>query len=197
MIQTPPIDEAPVYPERGASAPPRGRRGQRHDSRRAGRTTRELRNRARAGPSARGGAAFGVVVGAWFVAAAWGAATPYATSPAQLSVSGPGWRKAATEAEAKLDSRLLAAVDRLRAGDAPLSVRDAIEVDAEQRILVDMRAEVTPDLLTAIEAGGGAVVSRFPRYDAVRAWAPVAALTALAERDDVRGIRPADRAATR
>ena len=197
MIQTPPIDESPVYPERGASAPPRGRRGQRHDSRRAGRTTRELRNRARAGPSARAVAAFGVVVGAWFVAAAWGAATPYATSPAQLSVSGPVSRKAATAAEAKLDSRLLAAVDRLRAGDAPLSVRDAIEVDAEQRILVDMRAEVTPDLLTAIEAGGGAVVSRFPRYDAVRAWTPVAALAALAERDDVRGIRPADRAATR
>ena len=123
------------------------------------------------------------------------AAAPQA--PSQLALSGQVPRKAATAAEAKLDSRLLAAVDRLRAGASPFSVRDALELDAERRVLVDIRADVTPGLLDAIEAGGGAVVSQFPRYDAIRAWAPVAAMIPLAERDDVRGIRPADRAVTR
>lgn len=118
-------------------------------------------------------------------------------APSQLAVSGSVQRKAATAAEAKLDSRLLAAVDRLRAGASPFSVRDALERDAERRVLVDIRADVTPVLLDAIEAGGGAVVSQFPQYDAIRAWAPVEAMFPLAERDDVRGIRPADRAVTR
>ena len=117
--------------------------------------------------------------------------------PSQLELSGPVPRKAATPAEAKLDSRLLAAVDRLRAGESPFPVRDGLERDAERRVLVDMRAEVTPGLLDAIEAAGGGVVNHFARYDAIRAWAPVAAFIPLAERDDVRGIRPADRAVTR
>ena len=123
------------------------------------------------------------------------AAPPQA--PSQIELSGSVPRKAATAAEAKLDSRLLAAVDRLRAGASRFSVRDALEVDAEGRVLVDIVAEVTTDLLDAIEARGGAVVSQFPQYDAIRAWAPVEAMLPLAERDEVRGIRPADRAVTR
>ena len=125
------------------------------------------------------------------------ASTPLAASPLQRPASGSVYRKAATPAEAKLDSRLLAAVDRLRAGAAPFSARDALEVDARQRVLVDMRAEVTPELLEAIEAGGGVVVSQFSQYNAIRAWTPIEALIPLAERNDVRGIRPADRAVTR
>lgn len=120
-----------------------------------------------------------------------------AASPSQRSVSGSVPRKAATTAEAKLDSRLLAAVDRYRAGEVPFAARDGLEVDVEQRVLVDMTAEVTPALLGAIEGAGGVVVSRFPRYRAIRARTPVGALIPLAERDDVRGIRPADRAVTR
>ena len=123
------------------------------------------------------------------------AASPRA--PSQIELSGPVPRKAATAAEAKLDSRLLAAVDRLRAGESRFPVRDGLERDAERRVLVDIRAEVTPGLLDAIEAAGGGVVSHFARYDAIRAWAPVAAFIPLAERDDVRGIRPADRPVTR
>ena len=123
------------------------------------------------------------------------AASPEA--PSQLAVTGQVPRKAATPAEAKLDSRLLAAVDRLQAGEPPFSIRDALELDAERRILVDITADVSAELLGAIETTGGVVVSHFKRYDAIRAWAPVEAFIPLAERDDVRGIRPADRAATR
>ena len=118
-------------------------------------------------------------------------------TPSQLELSGPVSRKAATPAEAKLDSRLLAAVDRMRAGVSPFSVRDGLDPDADQRVLVDITAEVTPELLDAIAARGGVVVSHFARYDAIRAWTPIEAMIPLAERDDVRGIRPADRAVTR
>lgn len=136
-----------------------------------------------------------LVVCLCFAVTACEAAAPQA--PSQLELSGPVPRKAATPAEAKLDSRLLAAVDRLRAGESASPARDALERDAGRRVLVDIRAEVTPGLLDAIEAVGGGVVSHFARYDAIRAWAPVAAFIPLAERDDVRGIRPADRPVTR
>ena len=118
-------------------------------------------------------------------------------TPSRIELSGPVPRKAATAAEGKLDSRLLAAVDRLRTGESPFSVRDGLELDAERRVLVDIRADVTPDLLAAIETAGGVIVNHFARYDAIRAWAPVDAFIPLAERDDVHFIRPADRAVTR
>ena len=110
---------------------------------------------------------------------------------------GSAQRKATTAAEAKLDSQLLAAVDRLRTGSDPFAIREALELDANQRVLVDITGEVTPALLDAIGAGGGTVLSKFPRYNAVRAWVPVEALIPLAELDDCRSIRPADRAVTR
>ena len=121
----------------------------------------------------------------------------FTASPSQRAVSGSVPRKAVTTAEAKLDSRLLAAVDRRGAGATPFAARDGLEVDVEQRVLVDMTAAVTPGLIGAIEAGGGVVVSQFPRYGAIRARTLVEALIPLAERNDVRGIRPADRAVTR
>ena len=175
----------------------RGRRGRRHVPRPTGRAVRERRHRT-PGPSARPLAVLrAVTVCVSAIVAGCETSTPLAASLLQRPASGSVYRKAVTPAEAKLDSRLLAAVDRLRAGAPPLSVRDALQVDARQRVLVDMRADVTPELLEVIEAGGGIVVSQFPQYNAIRAWTPIEALIPLAERNDVRGIRPADRAVTR
>lgn len=174
---------------------PRGRcRGHRHADPRL----RQFRAGTVQGQSALRGVARGAGT-VWVSVLVAGLQLPAAlpAAPPQLSLSGSVPRKAATPAEAKLDSRLLAAVDRLRIRAAPFSSRDALEVDGEQRVLVDMRAEVTPESLDAIEAGGGVVVSQFPRYEAIRARVPVEALIPLAERDDVKGIRPADRAITR
>ena len=167
MMRTFTIDDPHVCAGPGTRSIPRGQRGRLRRPQRAERRIRQRRAPTAGGPYARRLVACGAVaVCISAVAAGCDASTPLAASPSQRSVA----RKAATPAEAKLDSRLLAAVDRLRAGAAPFSARDALEVDAEQRVLVDMRAAVTPDLLDAIGAGGGVVVSRFPRYDAIRAW---------------------------
>ncbi len=60
------------------------------------------------------------------------------------------------------------------------------------RVLVDIRADVTPALLARIRALGGAVVNSVPRYRAIRARLPLAGLEPLAERADVQWIRTAD-----
>ncbi len=65
------------------------------------------------------------------------------------------------------------------------------------RVLVDIRADVTPALLARIRDLGGAVVNSVPRYRAIRARLPLAGLEPLAERADVQWIRGADQPRTR
>ena len=60
------------------------------------------------------------------------------------------------------------------------------------RVLVDIRADVTPAVLARIRALGGTVVNSVPRYRAIRARLPLAGLEPLAERADVQWIRAAD-----
>lgn len=101
-------------------------------------------------------------------------------------------------AELRIDSQLLYEVERGEGALAPgvADLRTGIQVDAQDRCLVDIRATVTPELLRAIESAGGEVVDSLPRFDAVRARLPMGAVRGLAEHPQVRFIRPADQAAT-
>jgi len=103
-------------------------------------------------------------------------------------------------AERKIGSHLLYTA-RMRRGLAAApgvpTLRVDVDVDAAGRALVDLRAEVTPALLAAIESQGGDVESAHAELESVRARVPLAALELLAERDDVHSLRPADRAFTR
>ena len=105
-----------------------------------------------------------------------------------------------TPAQRKVSSHLLHAARVARgeeiAGGSALRL-SAVAVAADGTVLVDVRAGVTPAVLARIEALGGSVLSSVPRYDAVRARLPLAAVEALAELDDVQTIRPADEAVTR
>ncbi len=74
---------------------------------------------------------------------------------------------------------------------------DAAATDGGVRTEVDIRADVTPELLARIEALGGEVVDAHPRWRAVRAAMPVGAVEALAAADAVQTIGPAVPAATR
>ena len=62
----------------------------------------------------------------------------------------------------------------------------------DERVLVDIRADVTAEVLARIRELGGTVVNSVPRYRSVRAELPLAAVESLAELDEVQAIRPAD-----
>ena len=92
-----------------------------------------------------------------------------------------------TPAERKVSSQLL-----YPEGSTP-PAEDAMD----QWVEVDIRADVTPAVLTRIRALSGTVVSIVPRYRSIRARLPLGAVERLADLDAVQSIRSADEAATR
>lgn len=105
---------------------------------------------------------------------------------------------ARSPAERKLDSQLVYALrEQQRKSAVPgISMKSSVRPKADGRLLIDLRATVSPTLLSAIQAGGGTVVSSVPRYQAVRAFASLELCLQLASRPDVRNVRPADEATT-
>jgi len=100
--------------------------------------------------------------------------------------------------EKKLDSQILYGLKERRNGTAVQKVatlRSALVPEQDGRLLVDLQADVTPNLLGVIQANGGKVINNFARYHSVRALIPLAQLEALAAQPSVRWVRPADRAA--
>src|SRR6185295_18685805 len=88
------------------------------------------------------------------------------------------------EAQRKLATPLVYAARELKKDavmrDLP-TVRYLYRRDESSRVEVDLKAEVKPALLEAIEREGGSVVSSYPQYHAVRAFLPLAAVERLAE----------------
>jgi hypothetical protein len=70
-----------------------------------------------------------------------------------------------------------------------------VQVDAEKRAFVDVRAEVTPDLV-AIVGSAGIVVSSSSRDRSILVWLPLAKLNDLATLPNVRAIIPVAQAIT-
>ena len=99
-----------------------------------------------------------------------------------------------TAAQQKLSTPLVYAVREL-AQDLVMRnlprIRSVFQKDRSDRIEVDVKTAVTAELLKAIEDEGGLVVSSFPQYRAVRAYLPVSSLERIAERGEVKHIRPA------
>ena len=95
----------------------------------------------------------------------------------------PGPKASRTAAQRKIDSALLSS--------SPL-----VQYDEQKRALVTIRAIVSDDLLQAIVAGGGVVISSSVEYHDIRAAVPPDQLERLAERDDVRAILPLEQATT-
>ena len=98
-----------------------------------------------------------------------------------------------TPAERKVSSRLLEA--RRQRGDPPKPPGDGDVRD--ERVMVDIRADVTPEVLARIRALGGKILDREPRFRSIRARLTPEAVVALAELDAVQTIRHADEGRTR
>ncbi len=104
-----------------------------------------------------------------------------------------------TPAQRKLDTQLHRVVRQGRFSPATPglnSVGAAVQVEPDGRLLVDLRADVTPGLLQFIAANGGQVINSFARDRAVRARVPLGMIEQLAARSEVRFVRPADEAIT-
>ena len=88
-----------------------------------------------------------------------------------------------TPAQRKIDSGLLMsskrAMNRSLAPGVPL-LESRVVIGPDLVTRVDIRAEVTEDLLAVIESLGGTIINSFPQYRAVRAFMPVDGLEALA-----------------
>src|SRR5271165_6818406 len=104
-----------------------------------------------------------------------------------------------TAAQKKVDSQLLYSARQMRQGTVGFglnALKPALRVELDGRVLVDLRANVSPALVAFIKSNGGLVVNSYWRYSAVRALVPLELVEVLAQRPDVRSIRPADRATT-
>ena len=91
-----------------------------------------------------------------------------------------------TPAQRKVDSQLLEEWQKAQGRPG-----------ADRMVTVDLRAEVTPEVLERIRELGGRVLSSFEHYRAIRAEMPLSEVEALAAHDAVRSIRTADKAVTR
>ena len=105
-------------------------------------------------------------------------------------------KAARSPAQRKISSHLLYAEKRRR-GDllfqAVPTLRSGVQVDSAGQVEVDIKAEVTDDLLRRIVDLGGSVVASVPRFRAIRARMPLAQLEALAGSSQVTAVRPAAR----
>lgn len=108
----------------------------------------------------------------------------------------PPVRRAAdvrTLAQQKINPRVMTAIYRRR-GDARGKVvvtnSAGIAVDRHGRALVDVRAQVRPELEKKFRALGGVVVSTSSTYDSLVGWMPLQTLERLAADPTVRAIEP-------
>jgi hypothetical protein len=106
-------------------------------------------------------------------------------------------KKQRTPVQDKIDSQLLYA-DKMRRGD-PIATgvptqRVDLDRDAKDRVLVDITATVTTELLHYITTEGGEIVNNFPQYQAIRATLPLAVMETIAARAEVKFVKPAARA---
>ena len=101
---------------------------------------------------------------------------------------------ARTPAQQKIDSNLLAAIRVSRgepiAANVP-ALQPNVKFEADGKVLVDIHATVTKELLGEIKDGGGQIVNSFEQYDAIRARIPLALVEPLAGSADVNFIRRA------
>lgn len=129
------------------------------------------------------------------------AVAPVAGSRAQVAspVTAPPSEKGQRGAEAqKIDSQLLYALYARRGESTQRGTptETTVEIDADGRTLIDVRAEVTPQLEAQIRALGGTIVSTSETHRSILTRFPLEKLEELASRPDVRFVQPASRAVT-
>src|ERR1022692_1464591 len=123
-------------------------------------------------------------------------AVPVAVSQSALNQIGAllAEKDSWTPVQAKMDSELIHAVKQHRgqafAAGVP-SLNIGVEFQADGRVLVDIKANVSADLLALIKKGGGEVINSFPQFRAIRALVTLDQLETVAGSQEVSSIRRA------
>ena len=116
---------------------------------------------------------------------------PVAPQPVQGT---PRNEASAASVENKLDAQISLALKQSRGEppfDKPSTVQPDIPIKDGPRVLVDLNALVSADLLKHVEAIGGRLAPSPDAARIVRAMIPLGELEALARRADVTNIAPA------
>lgn len=99
-----------------------------------------------------------------------------------------------TPAQQKMDSHLIDG-EKMQRGEAVAkgvpTLRSDLDKDDQGRVLTDIDAQVSDELLQRIAGLGGLVVNHFEQFHAIRARLPLTKIEILAARNDVRFIRQA------
>jgi len=97
----------------------------------------------------------------------------------------------------KLDSHLLRALEQAQEGKREGAPGLASELEiVSGRVLVDVDATVSDELLLRVAELGGQVLSSTAAYHTIRAWVPLLTLDELARDPRIRFIEPAARGTT-
>jgi len=109
-------------------------------------------------------------------------------------------KTAETPAESKVDSKLLVqqklSAKRLSANTLP-ALQSGTSVSPSGTVSVDIRAtKVTPDLISGLTKAGAGIRAVSDQYASIRADLPVAAISEIAARGDVKRVEQADQAMT-
>jgi hypothetical protein len=119
--------------------------------------------------------------------------------PDQGAPAAPSEKQTRTAAQQKIDSQLLYEIYRKRgqAGEKkvpPDATR--VNLDKNDRALVDIRAVVTPALIAKVKQSGATILSSSAPYHSIIARVPLLQLERLAGDPAVRAISPAAEADT-
>lgn len=103
-------------------------------------------------------------------------------------------KKSRTPGQRKIDTQLLYALKRQR-GEAITNEVQTLEVDVKPdidgKVLVDIRAEVSAEVISALEKARGEIVHRSERYKSIRVRLPLGSLEGLAGMTEIKNIRSA------
>ena len=140
----------------------------------------------------RGQALVAVVVA--LLAASVHAADPATVAPQPMQASPRNDTPAAPSVDNKLDAQITLALKQSRGEppfDKPTTIQPDIPIRDGPRVLVDLSASVSDDLLKHVETIGGRLAPSPDSAKVVRAMIPLGELEALARRTDITYIAPA------
>ena len=108
-------------------------------------------------------------------------------------------KESRTPEQKKIDSQLLYQLKQKRGEQIAPGVErlaTGVREETDGRVLLDIRAKVSPELLAAIRQAGGEVVSAHEQFDAIRAKLSLDVLETIAGLDEIKFIRPAEEPVT-